>query len=166
MSKLARVTNKEPSHRMIKMTCSRSQNMLHGRAGPKNLGDLRPMLILYSLWNTSPATSFLHPPCLHCLLFLHLPLLTSFFPISFPPTFHLCLLLSWPASRPPFFLHLYFSFGLISLLPGEALLFSRAAPLNLPEAYRSNKATSLWCSGMWDACLAASPRQRDIGLRP
>jgi hypothetical protein len=52
-----------------------------------------------------------------------------------------------------FFLHLYFVFGLISALPTESLLFSRAEPQNLPEAHRSNKSSLfIWqCSGIWDA---------------
>lgn len=97
---------------------------------------------------------------------LHLPWLVPF-PSLFLPFLHLCLLLFRPAFRPSFFLHLYFSFGLISVLPGESLLFSRAAPLNLLEAHRSNKSSFFiwWCSGMWDTCLAASQRQSDVGVR-
>lgn len=59
-----------------------------------------------------------------------------FCPFSIHPL-DLCLFHSRPASQSSFLLHLYFCFGLISVLPEEPLLFSRAAPLNPPEADRS-----------------------------
>ena len=63
---------------------------------------------------------------------------------------HLGLLLSRPACQPSLFFHLYFSFGLISVLPGESLQFSRAAPQHLPKAHRCNKTCLFiwWHSGL------------------
>ena len=102
-------------------------------------------------WATNTFTSP-PPQHLYCLLFLFyfLPLLTSSFPPLSLLLSHLGLLLSRPACQPSLFFHLYFSFGLISVLPGESLQFSRAAPQNLPKAHRCNKTCLFiwWHSGL------------------
>lgn len=113
------------------------------------------------------SSHFSPSPSSHSLSTSPASTLPYIFRFSFPPFLHLCLFLSRPGSQPCFFLHLYFSFGFISVLLGESLLFSRAVPLNLLEVHASNKSCLFfwWCSGMWDTCLAAFQRQRDVGVR-
>ena len=139
------------------MTCPRSQSLLCGRAGLKNLGDLRPMLTLFSLSNIASAVSLLPLPS-HLSLFVYFSCIYLCLHLLSLLLSHFGLLLSRPACWTSFFFHLYFSFGLISVLPGESLQFSRTAPRNLPKAHRCNKTCLfIWRrSGMWDDCLAAS----------
>jgi hypothetical protein len=109
--------------------------------------------------NVKPTPTLLPPPCCVCHFssLLHISCISLClhavpFP-SAPPLICSVRLLS-PGQLPDlFFLHLYFVFGLISALPTESLLFSRAEPQNLPEAHRSNKSSLfIWqCSGIWDA---------------
>lgn len=113
------------------------------------------------------SSRFSPSPSSHSLSTSPASTLAFIFPFSFPPLPPLLLVLLQACFPAFLFLHLYFPFGLISVLPGESLLFSRAAPLNLLEAHGSNKSCLFfwWCSGMWDTCLAAFQRQRDVGVR-